>query len=38
MGLGVHFLSDVLGGFVLGAAWLLTMVAAFDVARPAPDP
>jgi membrane-associated phospholipid phosphatase len=29
--LGVHYLSDVLGGFVLGAAWVAAMSAAFDV-------
>jgi undecaprenyl-diphosphatase len=30
--LGVHFLSDVLGGVVLGLAWLALMSAAFVVA------
>ncbi|MDQ1536869.1 MAG: hypothetical protein QOE58_1262 [Actinomycetota bacterium] len=29
--LGVHYLSDVLGGLVLGAAWVAAMSAAFDV-------
>ncbi|MDP1818545.1 MAG: phosphatase PAP2 family protein [Acidimicrobiales bacterium] len=33
MALGVHFLSDVLGGFVLGAAWLAGSVAAFETWR-----
>ncbi len=31
--LGVHFLSDVLGGFVLGLAWLTGSVAAFETWR-----
>ena len=33
LGLGVHFLSDVLGGFVLGAAWLIAATAAFSIWR-----
>jgi undecaprenyl-diphosphatase len=33
MVLGVHFLSDVLGGFVLGTAWLLGSVALFETWR-----
>jgi undecaprenyl-diphosphatase len=34
--LGVHYVSDVLGGYVLGAAWVAAMVAAFGatVSRP----
>jgi len=28
--LGVHFVSDVLAGYVLGAAWTMAMVAAFS--------
>ncbi|HUS61686.1 MAG TPA: phosphatase PAP2 family protein [Acidimicrobiales bacterium] len=31
--LGVHFVSDVIGGFVLGLAWLVGMVALFEVWR-----
>jgi undecaprenyl-diphosphatase len=30
LALGVHFISDVLGGYVLGAAWLIGSVAAFE--------
>jgi membrane-associated phospholipid phosphatase len=30
MWLGVHFLSDVVGGWALGIAWTLTVVLAFD--------
>ena len=33
LALGVHFLSDVLGGFVLGAAWLIGSVAVFETWR-----
>lgn len=28
--LGVHYASDVVGGFVLGAAWVMAMAAAFN--------
>jgi len=31
--LGVHYLSDVVGGFVLGAAWVVAMAAAFNAMR-----
>lgn len=31
--LGVHYLSDVLAGFVLGAAWVVAMTAAFSAWR-----
>ena len=31
--LGVHFISDVIGGFVLGAAWLTAATAAFSIWR-----
>ncbi len=33
LALGVHFVSDVLGGYVLGAAWLAGSVAAFEIWR-----
>jgi undecaprenyl-diphosphatase len=31
--LGVHYLSDVLGGYVLGAAWVAAMAAVFNAMR-----
>ena len=31
--LGVHYLSDVIGGLLIGAAWLLAMTAAFSAWR-----
>jgi undecaprenyl-diphosphatase len=33
LALGVHYITDVLGGFVLGAAWLCGMVAVFQTWR-----
>jgi membrane-associated phospholipid phosphatase len=41
--LGVHFVSDVLSGYVLGAAWVASMIALFNIwrregGRPAADP
>lgn len=35
LALGVHYLSDVVAGWLLAGAWLCTLVAAFDV-RPRP--
>ena len=31
--LGVHYVSDVIGGYVLGAAWVAAMAAAFNAMR-----
>ena len=31
--LGVHYITDVLGGYVLGAAWLIASVAVFETWR-----
>jgi undecaprenyl-diphosphatase len=31
--LGVHYLSDVIAGFILGAAWVAAMAAAFNAMR-----
>jgi membrane-associated phospholipid phosphatase len=33
LSLGLHYVSDVLGGFALGAAWLTASVAAFEIWR-----
>lgn len=33
LALGVHYISDVLGGYVLGLAWLTAMTAAFSIWR-----
>lgn len=33
LALGVHFITDVLGGWVLGVAWLVASVAAFEIWR-----
>lgn len=33
LGLGVHYVSDVVGGFILGIAWLTASTAAFSLWR-----
>lgn len=33
LALGLHFVTDVIGGYVLGAAWLIASVAAFEIWR-----
>lgn len=33
LALGVHYISDVVGGFVLGLAWLIASTAAFSIWR-----
>lgn len=33
LALGVHYISDVLGGYALGAAWLVLTTAAFEIWR-----
>ncbi len=33
LSLGVHYVTDVLGGYALGAAWLIASVAAFETWR-----
>lgn len=33
LALGVHYITDVLGGFALGAAWLVLTTAAFEIWR-----
>jgi undecaprenyl-diphosphatase len=36
LALGVHYITDVLGGYALGAAWLLLSSAVFDIRRAGP--
>lgn len=38
LALGAHYVSDVLGAWLLGGAWLLVMIAAFRIARQAERP
>ena len=33
LALGVHYISDVLGGYALGAGWLVLTTAAFEIWR-----